>query len=336
LQQAAICGSFPGLVLLVGAQNAPMSSPTLLITAAGTGVGWAYALTLSQQFPDARLVTADTNDAALCSAAQLAHRHQRWSPFEAGPAYLAQLNALIDEAQVTHYLPIIDPEIDFAARHRGQIGAVVLAPDARFTALGLAKDRYAAALSELGIDSPGTLCRADIAAGRPGFAKRPGSFGGHGAWSIDRPEQLDALPGDTFVQERLAGPEFTADCFPLDGGEVFTSVRERVETKSGVCTKARIAPHPGMEAIARRLVVGLGLRSPFCFQAMADGERLAVTDLNPRLGAGTLMSAANGSDFFGAHLARDFGLPWQARLRRHHARCAVTRQYVELLAVEAA
>jgi carbamoyl-phosphate synthase large subunit len=318
-----------------------MTSPTLLITAAGTGVGWAYALTLSQQFPEARLITADTNTAAWCSAAQLSSRHLQWAAFEAGPAYLEQLKALIAAEGVTHYLPIIDPEIDFAARHREQLGAELLAPGAAFTALALAKDRYFAALTALGIDSPRTLSRADIAAGRTGFAKLPASFGGRGTWRIDSASQLDTLPADAFVQEGLGGPEFTADCFPLgpgdEAGEVFVSVRERVETKSGVCTKARIAPHAGMQAIARQLVAGLGLTSPFCFQAMADGPgsgRLAVTDLNPRLGAGTLMSAANGGDFFGAHLARAFGQPWRERLQRHHERCAVTRQYVELLSAE--
>lgn len=314
--------------------NLSMLAPTLLITAAGTGVGWAYSLTLTQQFPEARLITADINPAAWCSAAQLAMLHVEWPAFEAGESYLAQVNALIAAEGVTHYLPIIDPEIDFAARHRGRIRAELLAPDPAFTALALAKDCYATELGALGIDCPRNLSRAELIAGRAGFAKRSGSFGSRAAWRIERIEQLDALPPDTFVQEALDGPEFTADCFPLGPSEVFVSVRERVETKSGVCTKARIAPNAGMQTIARQLVSGLGLKSPFCFQAMAHGERLAVTDLNPRLGAGTLMSAANGSDFFAAHLARAFGRPWRERLQTHRERCAVTRQYIELLSPE--
>lgn len=315
-----------------------MTSPTLLLTAAGTGTAWGYALSLTQQFPQARLVTADTNAAAWCSAAQLASRHVAWPLFEAGDAYLAQLNALIEAEGITHYLPIIDPEIDFAAQRRVDIRACVIAPSPHFTALALAKDRYAAALAELGIDSPRTLDRAAalarLASGASVFAKRPGGFGGRGTWAVRDAAQVDALPAGSFLQEGLPGPEFTADCFPLGDGDVFVSVRERVETKSGVCTKARIAPHAGMQAIASRLVAGLGLEAPFCFQAMAEGERLAVTDINPRLGAGTAMSAANGSDFYGAHLAREFGQPWRERLRRHHERCAVTRQYVEILSAE--
>jgi hypothetical protein len=313
------------------------SQPTLLITAAGTGVGWAYALTLSQHMPDARLITADTNSAAWCSAARLSALHLQWPPFEAGDAYLAQLNALIEAEGVTHYLPIIDPEIAWAAHERGRLSAELLGPDAAFSALALAKDHYAARLSALGIDSPRTLTRADIEAGTPGFAKLPGSFGGRAAWRIDRAEQLDALPPGTFVQEALPGAEYTADCFPTgDDDVVISSVRERVETKSGVCTKARIAPNPVMRGYARKLVEGLGLATPFCFQAItsADGRRLAVTDINPRLGAGTLMSAANGTDFFAAHLARAFGRPWREHLRPHHLRCAVTRQYFELLTPE--
>lgn len=315
-----------------------MSSPTLLITAAGTGTAWGYALALAQQFPQARLVTADTNTAAWCSAAQLAARHVTWPPFEEGDAYLAQLNALIDAQAITHYLPIIDPEIDFAARHAAGIRAQVVAPPAAFTSLALAKDRYAATLAAVGIDSPRTLDPAAaterLAAGRLVFAKRPGGFGGRGTWAVQDAGQIDTLPAGSFLQEGLPGPEFTADCFPLGDGDVFVSVRERVETKSGVCTKARIAPHPAMQSIACTLVREFGLVTPFCFQAMAEGERLAVTDLNPRLGAGTAMSAANGSDFYAAHLAFVLGKPWRQHLQRHHERCAVTRQYVEILSVE--
>ncbi|MFG6466613.1 ATP-grasp domain-containing protein [Roseateles sp. BYS87W] len=309
---------------------------TFLITAAGTGTAWGYALALAQQFPHVRLITADTNEQPWCTAAQLASTHVRWPLFQAGPAYLQQLQALVEAEGVTHYLPIIDPEIHFAAEHRHQINATVLAPHAGFTALALAKDRYADALAAWEIDSPRTLtvdaAAARLARGQRVFAKQPGSFGGRGTWEVAEPSMLCTLPAGAFLQEGLAGPEFTADCFPLGGGNVFVSVRERMETKSGVCTKARIAPHAGMEALAQALVRATGVETPFCFQAMADGDRLAVTDINPRLGAGTAMSAANGSDFHGAHLAQQLGdAQWQQRLQRHHARCAVTRQYFEML-----
>lgn len=314
-----------------------MERHALLITAAGTGVGWAYAMTLAQQFPDVRLVTADTNAAAWCSAAQLAARHVVWEPFAAGEAYLAQLNALIKAEGITHYLPIIDPEIAFAAEHRERLLAQVMGPDARFTQLALAKQNYAKELSAMGIDSPRPRSREDVAAGVAAMAKLPASFGGRGTWSLQSHDDLRSVPAQAFIQEKMPGAEFTADCMPLGDGRVFVSVRERVETKSGVCTKARIAPHAGMERIAQQLVAATSVESPFCFQAMAGhpGEnRLAVTDINPRLGAGTLMSAANGSDFFGAHLAQTFGGEWQERLQRHHERCAITRQYVEFLSPE--
>ena len=65
-----------------------------------------------------------------------------------------------------------------------------------------------------------------------------------------------------------------------------------------------------MQDMAERLVRGYGLRTPFCFQAMSDGAaRLAVTDINPASAPAPLMSAANGGDFFGAHLASVFGTP---------------------------
>ena len=308
--------------------------PTLLITAAGTGMGWAYALALAQQFPDVRLITADINAKPWVSAALMAEHHVRWPLFSPGEVYLDRLNALIREHAITHYLPIIDPEIAFAAHHVNSIEAKVIAVDASFSDMASGKKDYELALRPLGIATPGTLSRQDVEGGAKAYAKLSGGFGGRAVWLVDDREKLKDLPADVYLQEAIDGSEFTADCFPTNDADiVFCSVRERIETKSGVCTKARIMPHPVMEEYAKRLVQNFRISHPFCFQAIGK-DRLVVTDINPRLGGGTMMSVANGSDFFGAHLAQSFGYSWRDRLKRHHQSCAITRQYIELVAAE--
>lgn len=297
----------------------------LLITAAGTGTAYGYALALAQRGPSVTLVTADTHAACWVSAAIFAQTHLQVPPFDAG-GYLDALGEIIGTHGVTHYLPILDSEIQWAARHRDRLAAEVIAPPAPFVDFAVAKDRYPQVLARWGIDAPRGYARHDAVF--PCYAKRPGSFGSRGAWVVKNETELAGLPADAFLQELVAGPEFTVDCYPL-GDSTFCSVRERVDVKAGVCTKARIAPNPELEHIAGRLVEAFDLRSPFCFQAIrCDGY--FVTDVNPRLGAGTALSAANGSDFFGAHLDAVFccGDP-RDRLRRHHEVCAVTRQYVE-------
>lgn len=307
-------------------------APRLLLTAAGTGTAYAYAMALTQYFGgDAVLFTADTNPASLVSAASLAECHLMLEPFSANGAYLEQIRQLIVEHGITHYLPIIDPEIAFAARHRQDFPATVIAPDAAFAAVALRKDRYAEALEPLGIRCPQTFDRVQAAASLPCYAKQPGGFGGRGTRLLRTADELAALVGDWLLQACIEGPEYTVDCFPIAGEAPVCSVRRRVEIKSGVCTKAHIAPNPTLESYAARIASLQATPSPFCFQVIRQADTYHLTDLNPRLGAGTAMSGANGTDFFAAHLLALFGRDAHAALRRIREECYVTRQYVEFL-----
>jgi carbamoyl-phosphate synthase large subunit len=309
-------------------------APCVLITAAGTGTAYGYALALAQFQPQVRLVTADTNPRSLVSAAGFADAHHQVPAFGADAGFLDHLVTLMRQEGVTHYLPIIDPEIAYAAEHSAGLPAQVLAPLA--AAVAVEKQHFPQRLGALGLDTPQIFGRDRLADRLPCYAKRPAGFGGRACWPVQGPDDLAQLPADAFLQEWVTGREYTADCFATgDSDFAFVSVRERLEVKSGVCTKARIAPHAGMEEAARRLVTGLGMSGAFCFQAIeTESGRLAVTDINPRLGAGSAMSGANGSDFFAAHWAGAFGGEPRQHLRRLRVRCHVTRQYVEFLGSE--
>lgn len=306
--------------------------PTLLLTAAGTGTAYGYALAFAQLVPHGRLITGDTNPAALVSAASFAGAHVQLPPFSGSSGDLDLLSTVMRAHGVTHYLPIIDPEIAFAVTAREHLPAEVIAPPAPFVELAIEKQRYPETLGSLGIATPAAITAKASEINLPCMAKMPGGFGGRACWRIDRLEELANLPEGHFLQQYVDGPEFTVDCFPLEGADPVCSVRERLEIKGGVCTKARIAPHPVAESYARLLVEHYRLQSPFCFQ-MIGSDSPAVTDINPRLGAGTSMSAANGTDFFAAHVCRIFGGELERHLRRIRETCFVTRQYVEFLGV---
>lgn len=304
-------------------------SPRLLITAAGSGTAFGYALALVQTQPAVGLVTVDTNPAELVSASVFSEAHVQVEPFD--PArHVVQLNALIRERGISHYLPIIDAEIRCAAVHRREIDAHVVGHEERFASFAGQKGRFGEALAPLGIESPRPW--APGLDGYPCFAKPAGGFGGRGSTVIRNEEELARVPAGFVLQEVLDGPEYTVDCFPRAGAQGnVCSVRERVEIKAGVCTKAWIAPNAALESIADRLVTHFDLQAPFCFQAMRRGDDYVVTDVNPRLGAGSQMSAANGANLFAAHLAQVFGGDPGTYLRRYRERCFVTRQYVDYL-----
>jgi hypothetical protein len=131
------------------------------------------------------------------------------------------------------------------------------------------------------------------------------------------------------VQERCNHPEITIDVFNSQG--IFEYVcRERIETKSGVCTKARIFKDQKLESLALKISSGLNLRY-FCFQVMQVGNEWLVTDINPRLGSGTPMSKAVGLDFFAAMVADLLGYNVNRFFQYLNKEKFVTRQYLNIL-----
>ena len=307
------------------------SSPTLLITAAGTGTAWGYIRAVRKHYPALRLITADSNPKHLVAGSCLADMHAVFPLFEPS-TYGSVIREAIDRLGITHYLPVIDPEIVFATA-QDDLPCTVLAPDAKFCRMASEKSMYPRRFTSDSLCFPRTYTPDEAAKFLPCWAKGDGGYGGRASRLITDEAGLSTVPASWLLQEHIAGREFTVDCFPLDDFNVITSVRERLEVKSGVCTRARIFQHEGLERMSYHIARTMTHRSPFCFQAMerSDGT-LAVTDINPRLGAGTALSAANGLDFFAAHVAQALGDDPLPHMRRRYDSCFVTRQYVEFLA----
>ncbi len=305
-------------------------SLTLLVTAAGTGTGYAYALAQSRWFADATLFTADTNPAELVSASLFSRRHLVL-PSSDEAEYFPLLGAALMANGVDVYIPLIDAEVRAAAARREQLSARVACNGLDFCNAALAKSRYGEWLEVDGVRTPRRLQAQNLQAEGRVVAKRDGGFGGRATRLLeagDMPSRQDWTGWDFY--EYIDGEEFTVDCYPLPGATV-TSVRQRLEVKSGVCSKARIVRDSMLERLADFLVERFALSEPFCFQTRrAQGVHYLI-DINPRLGAGSAMSALNGTDFFAAHLAALVGHDPLDYLRPRFRECIVTRQYTEYL-----
>jgi predicted ATP-grasp superfamily ATP-dependent carboligase len=303
---------------------------SVLITAAGTGTGYAYALAQSRWFPQVALFTADTNPAELVSASLFSRQHLVL-PGSDSADYFERLESALQAHAIDAYVPLIDSEVAAAAARRGQLSARVACNGVDFCSAALAKSRYDDWLDVDGVLTPRLLEAHALPASGRVVAKRDGGFGGRATRVLDDAGQAAPflLEGWSFY-EHIDGSEFTVDCFPWDG-HVLTSVRQRLEVKSGVCSKARIVRDPVLDKLATFFVARFSLSEPFCFQTRLAGGVHYLIDINPRLGAGTAMSALNGTDFFAAHLAVLSGEDPQRFLRPRFRECVVTRQYTEYL-----
>ena len=104
----------------------------------------------------------------------------------------------------------------------------------------------------------------------------------------------EQLSSHWLVQEVCRPPELTVEVYNSEG-TLCSLCRERLEVKSGVCTKARVFRDAELTRLAENLARNLQLPVAFCFQVMKNSAgKWVITDVNPRLGAGTALSSVCG------------------------------------------
>jgi len=287
----------------------------VLVGAGGTGTAFGALMALRRHWDrDLRIVVTDTNPPHLVAASLLADAF-RQVPFSTDATFPDILKATIAGERIDTYLPVVDHEIGLASAMlaAGELPAELrlLAPPA--WAAALCQDKLAEHEWMMGHGMPTPETRAIGAQIPPGtwFLKRRQGFGGRDARRVTLAHvgELTAEEREHFVLQAVCSePEVTLDVFHSSRFDLRRIVcRERLETKAGVCTKARIFRDDELESLALRVASLLEIDGGFCMQVMRCEGRWTVTDINPRLGAGTAMSVPLGTDFFAAAFACAWG-----------------------------
>jgi carbamoylphosphate synthase large subunit len=185
-----------------------------------------------------------------------------------------------------------------------------------------------------GIPVPPTVAAADARWWPEGVVVKPrtgqGSVGVRVVESEAELAGVRALGESAIAQRRCSPPEVTVDAFA--SATTFRAVcRERIEVKAGVCTKARLFEDAELLEIVSGVAHALGLSGVLCVQAMRGPDGWEVTDINPRPGGATPMSAAAGVDVTAAAFADLWGLPVEPYLGELRGEPFVVRHYEELL-----
>jgi carbamoylphosphate synthase large subunit len=317
----------------------PSNHPVVLLGSAGTGTAFGAASALRRHWSErVTIVAMDTNPRYLVTASLLCDGFEQVPPSD-DEAFPAALLAITKHYRVDTYLPLVDIELVRAAELRDSFflprGIRVLAPPLHSARICL--DKYLAALwmEKHAIPTPQTALASQAFRADHYFLKPRQGFGSRGTRKIARTE-LDRIPeserDDWIVQALCSGPEVTVDVFH-DPGQHFVRIacRERIETKSGVCTKARVFFDSDLEALACQLGRRLALSGTFCFQVMHNDGRWYVTDINARPGAGTAISVAAGLDFFAALFAHAWAIDVRQVMPMLIHDRIVTRQYSEFV-----
>ena len=313
---------------------------TVWLGAAGTGTAFSILVAAQQRWGGRlRVIAADTNPAYLVAATALAQNFEQ-VPLVADERFADHLLEAFSRHNVDTYVPILDEEIVRAAelREAKELPAsiVTLAPSVDGARICLDKLASFAWLLSHRIPTPTTVAVSQASWSPQGRLLKPqygrGSVGVRVLRHESELAEVAACNQPFVVQELCRHPEITIDAFRSRNRRLFRAVcRERLEVKSGVCTKARVFEDDTLASFAQVIGDGLDLVGTFCVQLMRSwsDDRWLVTDINPRPGAGTAMSTAVGVDFLSATLADAWGLDVRQMLPELTREHFVVRQYTE-------
>lgn len=161
----------------------------------------------------------------------------------------------------------------------------------------------------------------------PLFIKPRRGFGSVHTYRVTTRDQLaffSRYVPEALVQELATGQEYSVDAFCDLHGRVLAAVsRIRLETRAGEVSKSVTRRHEALLRWSRLALEHLGVVGPATVQAFCDGERVYLTEINPRFGGGAPLSIMAGAD-----LPR---LALELALGREPAACKTFREGLVML-----
>lgn len=280
----------------------------ILISAGGTATAWHIVNIIKNEYKDVFDVwVCDTNPWHLIPSASIADSFIQVPSLYEESYYEIMLNTLIDN-KINIYIPLIDFDLElFTCDNKDLLNGGIISSGPFTNTANKLVDKYSMSqlLNEANIKTPFIYNdRLNLIKNEANYLLKPRKgFGSQGVRIITGNEAAKFYKDDKYIiQELCREPEVTVEIF--NGNAFHSIVRERIEVKAGVCTKARLYQDNELHEIVKRINSLIKLPVASCIQFMKDADNeWNVTDINLRLGAGTALSTAAGFQLTSAFLS---------------------------------
>lgn len=291
----------------------------LLVTGAGGASG--YAVASAAQHREMELLWGDCDhlSPSLLKRPELAVL----LPSASSPEWVQTMEVLCRERGVTHLSVNVDAELrrlaDIAAEPLKRVVQTWL-PDATGVLTCIDKAAFAEALSRFpelrtprAYESPSSIPKPFPMSGV--FLKPRCGSGGAETRICRSLAEVDAwllLFPEALIQERLVGPEFSADCIYDGVRDPIVYLRRRSRTKGGMSSVTETLLHDGATTAIGRLLKTLQLVGPTCVQGFLVEDCPVFTEVNVRFGGGCGLATYQQRSLVDIYLDRLIWGTWPA------------------------
>ena len=290
---------FKGLIIMM----------KLLVTAGGTGNAYHISSIVKEYYAnDICLYITDIYDAPLVASSVFAD-HFIKVPAVNTPGYADYMYKLLKENDIDMIIPIIPWEQALFSPDNeafAKLGIRSAAPKTALAGMLNNKRGLYEFCTKHDIPTIRIFDKSDIDNDTTYFIKPTDGFGAVNSRCALGNELMDMDFTDYVIQEYITGDEITVEVF-TQGDILRTIARQRLESKCGVCTKARLLEIPEINDIIRRLTAEYEFPNVFNVQFINDNGTWKLMDVNLRLAAGTGLSRAAGFQLVRAYLAYSLG-----------------------------
>jgi len=282
----------------------------VLILAGGTATAWHLVNEIEKHYKnDIEVYVCDINPEYLIPSSKKAKKFIQVPPISS-EIYYNSIIKILEENKIDLIIPLIDFDLSIFSNDNKDLKLLNVkstAPDKYVVEILSDKYNMAIWLDSIGVKVPKLYSLEDIEIDKDYILKPKKGFGSRGVIKCRGSEIKVNYNKDCLIQEVCKAKEITVEIFKIKN-VLKTICRERIEVKSGVCTKARIFKDKELHSIVENIVSNIDFPNASCIQFMLNKENeWCVTDINLRLGAGTALSSKIGWQLVRASLAQWLG-----------------------------
>jgi carbamoyl-phosphate synthase large subunit len=268
-----------------------MSKIKTLVLPAGSGMA-ITAIKALMQDQDITVIAGDIDK--LAPGLYLSQKGILLPPFNDNN-FFDKVKELVVKERITVIMPALDTILlEFSKRvdEFRQLGVQILVSDPETIRVTRDKWETYLCLKDTILMPKSFIKKQEIDFDFPLFIKPRDGSGSKNTYIIKSKKELDFFYDylrNPIIQEFLPGTEYTIDCLADMQGKLITCViRQRLEIRDGISTKALIVHNSELERMSKDLSRKLQFKGPFFFQAKEDRNgKPRLIEVNARI-AGTM------------------------------------------------